>query len=138
MLLNLVSKNSQNTTLLSTITVEIFKVSLFSYIVFTLIDTFANNFISDVLSLTPILVVAIITGCISSLVPHPPRTTYERMDVKRYIITAVLSLVSAVIIYTQLRETNAIALPLAIMTGFISAGITTYIFTNPNSDTHHD
>lgn len=119
--------------------VEAFKVSFIAYVVFFLIDTLANNFISQYFNLKILLVASIGLGVVSSV--FPPRS-FESYRGKRksvhVVFSVLLSLAAAGLVYTQIRDIGLVAYPLAILSGFIGMAISFLFLTDELTLPHDD
>ncbi len=100
--------------------VELFKVSLVTYLCLYLLESMSASFVSNYFNINAILAIAAVSGVISVFVHNEEaQYTFQKPGIKEYCIGSILALTSAGIVYRQTRTVGHFSVLLAIVTVLI-------------------
>jgi uncharacterized membrane protein len=118
---------------------EIFKVSLFSYLVFYLVDTLIPHFFSDYFNISILLTIALLAGILTILL-HDGKKESGIPKVKRksdYVLAVCVSVLVGAIVYAQFPDQGLLTYVITLGSILTSLGMVLLFFIFPD-DTDKD
>lgn len=115
---------------------EIFKISLISYLVFYLIESFKTGFITDYFELNILLIITILTGIFTVLFKKEADEKKEKQIIrpKDYIFIIILGLVAAGIIYYKIKGLGWLSYVISVISGVIIILLSILLLNEPEED----
>lgn len=100
---------------------EIFKVSLISYLIFYLIESFKEGFIIDYFNLNILLTITVLSGIFTVLFKKEAEEKKEKQIIRPrdYIFIIILGLIAAVVIYYKIKGLGWLSYVISIVSGVI-------------------
>jgi len=114
---------------------EIFKISLISYLVFYLIESFKSGFITDYFNLNILLIITILSGIFTVLVQSEEEKREPQKIKKRdYIFIVILGVVAAGLIYYKIKGIGWLSYVISIISGIIIILLSILLLNEPEND----
>lgn len=99
---------------------EIFKVSLISYLLFYLIESFKSGFITDYFDLNILLIITILGGVFTVLFKkEEPKKKVQKIRKRDYIFIIILGVVATGLIYYKIKEIGWLSYIISSISGII-------------------
>lgn len=100
---------------------EIFKISLITYLIFYLIDSFKTGFITDYFNLNLLLIITILSGIFTVIFKKEVEVKKELQKIKKreYIFIIFLGIISAGLIYYKIKSIGRLSYIISIISGII-------------------
>lgn len=100
---------------------EIFKVSLISYLIFYLIESFKAGFIADYFNLNILLIITILSGVFTVLFKKEEESKKEVQKIRKrdYIFIIILGVVATGLIYYKIKEIGWLSYVISPISGII-------------------
>lgn len=100
---------------------EIFKVSLISYLIFYLIESFKAGFIADYFNLNILLIITILSGVFMVLFKKEEESKKEVQKIRKrdYIFIIILGVVATGLIYYKIKEIGWLSYVISPISGII-------------------
>lgn len=115
---------------------EIFKISLISYLVFYLIESFKTGFITDFFDLNILLIITILSGIFTVLFKKEAEEKKEKQIIRPrdYIFIIILGVVATGLIYYKIKEIGWLSYIISIISGVIIILLSILLLNEPEND----
>ncbi len=117
------------------VTAELFQISILSYLIFYLIETFLTGFVSDRLKLNVVLWVVLASGALTVVlqdrVPVPLEERRNQASRRRdWLFVAGTGLAAAGLLYLKLKDLGWLGLAVAFISGAIVVLVSRHFFSD--------
>lgn len=115
---------------------EIFKVSLISYLIFYLVESFKAGFIADYFDLNILLIITILSGVFTVLFKKEEEAKKEVQKIKKrdYVFIVTLGVVATGLIYYKIKEIGWLSYVISPISGIIIILISILLLNEQQED----